>query len=60
MPMLMDANKAAHIIKRGLARNRGRIAFPGPIYVLAWLLQSLPPSLTDRLTQRLPAKGGAA
>ncbi len=60
MPMLMDADRAAAIVKRGLARNRGRIAFPGPMYFLAWLLQALPPSLTDRLIQRLPEKEGAA
>ena len=60
MPMLMEADKAAHIIKRGLARNRGRIALPGPIYFLAWLLQALPPSLTDSLIQRLPEKEGSA
>ncbi len=57
MPMLMDAERAASIIKRGLANNRGRIAFPGPMYFLAWLLQTLPPTLTDRLIQRLPEKG---
>ncbi len=60
MPMLMEADKAAHIIRRGLARNRGRIAFPGPMYALAWLVQSLPPSLTDRLIQRLPEKDSAS
>ena len=58
MPMLMDADKAARIIRKGLASNRSRIAFPGPIYALVWLLQTLPPSLTDRLIQRLPEKGG--
>ena len=28
MPLLMDADRAARIIRRGLARNRPRIAFP--------------------------------
>ncbi len=60
MPMLMNADRAADIIKRRLARNRGRIAFPGPVYALAWLLQALPPSLTDRLIQQLPEKEGSA
>lgn len=30
MPFLMSAERAAAIIKRGLSRNRGRIAFPSP------------------------------
>lgn len=40
MPMLMDADEAARIIARGLARDRARIAFPLPLYwavrVLSW------------------------
>ncbi len=60
MPMLMDADKAARIIKKGLANNRSRIAFPGPMYALVWLLQALPPSLTDRLIQQLPEKESAS
>ncbi|MQX35997.1 SDR family NAD(P)-dependent oxidoreductase [Roseospira navarrensis] len=58
MPFLMDADKAARVIKRGLARNRGRIAFPWPLAVAAWLAGALPDALTDRLTRRLPRKGG--
>ena len=30
MPLLMDSDKAARIIAKGLERNRGRIAFPWP------------------------------
>ena len=56
MPMLMDAATAAARIKRGLARNRARIAFPLPMYVLVWLLGALPPALTDPLFARLPGK----
>ncbi len=58
MPFLMDVDRAARIIRRGLARNAGRIAFPWPMYALAWLLAALPPALTDRGLQRLPAKAG--
>jgi short-subunit dehydrogenase len=56
MPLLMSAERAAGIVKRGLARNRARIAFPFPMYVAAWLLSALPPGLTDPLLRRLPKK----
>ena len=56
MPMLMDAAAAAGLIKRRLARNHGRIAFPWPMYALVWFLGALPPVLTDPLFARLPEK----
>jgi short-subunit dehydrogenase len=56
MPCLMPAGKAAAIIRRGLARERARIAFPFPTYFAAWLLGVLPPRATDRLLARLPSK----
>ena len=56
MPMLMPAEKAAQIIRRGLARNRARIAFPLPMYLASWLLAALPPGLTDSWLRRLPKK----
>jgi len=56
MPFLMDADKAARIIRRGLERNRARIAFPFPTYFGAWLAGALPPLLTDRLLGLLPRK----
>lgn len=56
MPLLMDADKAARIIKRGLARNRARIGFPWPIHFASWLAGALPPALTDPLFRRLPEK----
>ena len=31
MPMLMDADRAARIIRRGLAKNQARIVFPWPV-----------------------------
>lgn len=58
MPQLMDADKAATIISRGLARNRSRILFPALTGSLARLIGCLPPALTDSLLRRLPAKGG--
>jgi len=56
MPFLMSAHRAARIVRRGLARNRARIAFPFPTYWAAWLLGTLPPGLTDALLRRLPEK----
>ncbi|MGB8274378.1 MAG: SDR family NAD(P)-dependent oxidoreductase, partial [Alphaproteobacteria bacterium] len=56
MPLLMDADRAARIIRRGLARNRGRIAFPGPMYALVRLTAALPVSFLDALSRRLPRK----
>lgn len=56
MPFLMPADRAARIIRRGLARNRSRIAFPWPMAALAWLNAALPPALTDPLINRLPRK----
>ncbi len=57
MPFLMDADEAAQLIKRGLAANKARIAFPFPLYATVWLLGLLPPSWTDGMLSRLPKKG---
>jgi short-subunit dehydrogenase len=59
MPLLMSAQRAARIIRRGLDRGRARIAFPWPLYAAAWLLAALPPRLTDPLLGRLPKKKSA-
>jgi short-subunit dehydrogenase len=56
MPFLMSAERAARIIRDGLARNRARIAFPWPMTMIAWLLGMLHPALTDPLLMRLPKK----
>lgn len=56
MPFLMSPEKAARIIRRGLAANRARIAFPWPTAFGAWLAGALPPAWTDPLLSRLPAK----
>lgn len=60
MPFLMEVDRAAALIRRGLARNKARIAFPWPLAAAVWLLTALPPALTDPLLRRLPAKGGDA
>ena len=51
MPFLMDADTAARIIVRGLAGDRGRIAFPWPMALGAWFTAALP----DRLMIGGPA-----
>ncbi|MEM7171239.1 MAG: SDR family NAD(P)-dependent oxidoreductase [Pseudomonadota bacterium] len=56
MPFLMEADKAAGIIKRGLAKNKGRIVFPLRLYAMVWLLAALPPSWIDPLLRQLPEK----
>ncbi|MEM7081543.1 MAG: SDR family NAD(P)-dependent oxidoreductase [Pseudomonadota bacterium] len=56
MPFLMDTDKAARIIMRGLARNKARIAFPWQTYWSIRLLQMLPVALADRLLRRSPTK----
>jgi len=56
MPFLMTAERAAGIVRRGLAANRGRIAFPWPMYAATWFLAGLPPFLIDRLLARFPRK----
>ncbi len=58
MPLTMTPEKAAGIILAGLSRNRGRIAFPWPIYWSVLLLAALPPSLSDWCLSRLPIKEG--
>jgi short-subunit dehydrogenase len=56
MPFLMDADRAARIIQRGLARDKARIAFPWQTYWLAQLAALLPVAVTDMLLARTPNK----
>ncbi len=57
MPFLVEVDRAARAIQRGLDRNHSRIAFPWPMYAAALLLAALPPSITDPLVRVLPRKG---
>ncbi len=57
MPFLMEADKAACIIAKGLQRNCSRIAFPLPTHFGSWLLSVLPDALAQHLLKKLPAKG---
>ena len=52
----MPADRAAEIIRRGLAANRARIAFPFPMAFLAWLMGALSPALADPILRLLPKK----
>ncbi|MGH6958914.1 MAG: SDR family NAD(P)-dependent oxidoreductase [Dongiaceae bacterium] len=56
MPLLMDADRAARIIRRGLSRNRARIAFPRRIYGPVALISALPASWLDPLFRRVTKK----
>lgn len=57
MPFLMEADAAARVIRRGLARNAARVSFPWPVAAAVWLLALLPPGWTDGLLARAPKKG---
>lgn len=56
MPFMMDSQKAARIIARGLARNKGRIAFPWQTYGLAGFFGMLPHFVSSFIFSRLPDK----
>ena len=56
MPMLMEADRAALLTLRGIARGRVRIAYPLPLYLAARAVGGLPPALLAALFTRLPAK----
>jgi short-subunit dehydrogenase len=50
-PLMISAERAAHVIRRGLARGRRQIAFPFSLYLGMHLLRILPAGLADRLLQ---------
>jgi short-subunit dehydrogenase len=56
MPFLIDAERAAEIVARGLARGRARIVFPWRLYAILRVVAALPEPLLDRLLARLPRK----
>lgn len=59
MPGLMDAERAASLILRGLAAGRTRIAFPWWLAFGARMLDLLPPELAARLLTWAPGKAAA-
>lgn len=56
MPFLMDSDKAAAIIAKNLAKNRGRIAFPWPMALAVWFMAALPDCIAGWVTSHVPAK----
>jgi len=49
MPFLMTSERASQIIRKGLARNKARIAFPIPTKAAVWFGGLLPGGWTARL-----------
>ncbi|MEQ9491029.1 MAG: SDR family NAD(P)-dependent oxidoreductase [Alphaproteobacteria bacterium] len=56
MPFLMEADRAARIIRRGLRRNKTVIAFPWQMHWAVSILSLLPPGLAVKMMSRLPEK----
>jgi len=56
MPFLMDAERAARIMIKGLAEDSGRIAFPWPMAFGAWLTAALPDRVMEAVGRRMPDK----
>lgn len=56
MPLIMEAEDAADLIRNRLEKNPPRIAFPFPLYFVIWLAGLLSPKLTDPIFERLPRK----
>lgn len=56
MPFLMPVARAAQMIRTGLEKNRGRIAFPWQMYLLVRLLMLLPRPLLEKISYRMPRK----
>jgi len=56
MPGLMEPDRAAAIILRGIAQGRRRLAFPWWLAAIAQLVGALPPRLSTWLLSRPPGK----
>ncbi|MBU6474528.1 MAG: SDR family NAD(P)-dependent oxidoreductase [Alphaproteobacteria bacterium] len=56
MPFLMDVDKAAEIIKRGIDGKKAAIAFPWQMHAFCWLLGALPRRLGDWILSHAPQK----
>jgi short-subunit dehydrogenase len=53
MPFLMSAERAARIIRDGLAKGRARITFPLRLAAGAWFMANLPRALSDRILMKV-------
>ncbi len=56
MPFLMEADKAAEIIRKGLQKNKARIAFPWQMYLLTRLISAVPQDWIDQFLNRAARK----
>ena len=52
-PLILSAERAAGIIRRGLAKGRRQIAFPYPLYLSMQLMRALPAGLIDTILRRV-------
>ncbi|MCD0501743.1 SDR family NAD(P)-dependent oxidoreductase [Bordetella petrii] len=56
-PFLWKADKAARIIRRGLAANKARISFPFPLNLGCFLLSVIHPAVSGWILKRLGYRG---
>jgi len=56
MPFLMEVDRAAEIIKRGLDAKKASIAFPFQMHALCWLLGVMPRCFGDEILKCAPKK----
>ena len=56
MPFLMEVDKAADIIKRGIDGKKASIAFPWQMHILCWTLGVMPRCIGDWILSRAPRK----
>jgi short-subunit dehydrogenase len=52
-PLMLVPERAANIIRRGLARGRRQIAFPYPLYLGTQLMRAFPAALVDPILRRV-------
>jgi short-subunit dehydrogenase len=52
-PLILPPERAAGIIRRGLAKGRRQIAFPYPLYLGVQLMRALPAGLVDPILRRV-------
>ncbi len=56
MPFLMDVERAAEIVRRGIDGKKSAIAFPWQMHVFCWLLGVMPRCMGDWILSRAPRK----
>lgn len=56
MPFIMSSQKCAKLIRKGLSKNKGLIAFPKIFYFMVWFVSVLPNFITEPIFAKLPKK----